>query len=225
MMPIQAATQTNFKNAEKDPVAFYGRDYEESYFPDYIKLPKMREFLIEVLNGVVVVRENKQSVITINPPNSTEAIGPDPLIILDGVPISESSIILNLNPETVKCIRVIRKKYYYKDQVYDGVFDLITYAGDASGFELPGNISRSGFTHVVKGITRIEPEFISGNGDKIPIFKNLLLWNSEFKSDKEGKGAISIVAPDNEGCFRIRCFNLTQAGIAGEGGTIINVGK
>lgn len=212
-------------NINVDTIPFYGKDYLEFNFPDYAKLPNMKEFLTEVILGAVVVKENKQDVIIIIDNNTMKRIGPHPLIILDGIPLTESSVALNLNPGRVRCVRVIRNKYFYKDQVYDGVLDIITFTADASSFDIPKNTYRLNFLHAEEGTIFIEPKILPDDSGKIPLYKNLLLWNPALKTNKEGKAELSFYTPDNTGIFKIRCFGFTQEGLVGEGSAYITVGK
>jgi hypothetical protein len=219
------STEDKTGNSNMETIAFYGNDYLEFYFPDYAKLPNMKEFIYEVILGAVVVKENRQDVIIIIDKNTTERIGPDPLIILDGIPLTESSVVLDLSPGQVQCVRVIRSKYFYKDQVYDGVLDIITFNGDASSIDIPENTYRFDFLHAEEETIFIEPEILPDNSGKIPLYKNLLLWNSALKTNKEGKAELSFYTPDNTGTFRIKCLGFTQDGLIGEGSTYIIVGE
>jgi hypothetical protein len=208
---------------DTDTISFYGKDNIEYSFPDYVKLPNMKEFFIEVVLGAVVVRENKKDVIVVVDKNTNKQIGPHPLIIIDGVPVSESSVALNLNPEKVRRVRVVRYKYFYKDQIYDGIIDIITFTADAASFDLPVNTYRFNVLYPQDDNEVIKPKLLPEYIGKIPVFKNLLLWNHVLKTDTTGKVECSFYTPDNTGTFKIKCIGITREGLVGEGSTFITV--
>jgi hypothetical protein len=212
-------------NNEKEKLPFYGKEYVEYKFPDYLKLPNMKEFIFEVILGVVYSREKRKDVISIHEESTMNEIGTNPLMLIDGVPVSDASIVIGLPSEKVKYIRVVRNKYFYKDQIFDGILDIITYTNDASSFDLPKGTYRYNFIHPENGMVHIEPETVSNENGRIPLYKNLLYWNSSIATDEEGKAGISFTAPDNAGTFVIKCYGLTPEGMFGAESIEIIVGK
>ncbi len=210
---------------DQEGYAFYGKEYVEYKFPDYLKLPNMKEFIFEVIEGVILSKENKKELIDILEESTLKKIGPHPLIIIDGVPVTESSIVTELPSEKVQNIRVVRHKYFYKDQIFDGILDISTYSQDASSFVLPRGTFRYNFIHSNEENIIIEPGFSLDNVGRIPLYKNLLYWNPNVTTDKDGLARISFYTPDNTGTFIIRCFGLTPEGLAGSGSVVIRVGK
>lgn len=67
------------------------------------------------------------------------------LALVDGVPVSDHSIILGLDQQLVKQIVVYPKRYQLNHFVYDGVVNFITYKGDMGGIRLPENVSIHSF--------------------------------------------------------------------------------
>jgi hypothetical protein len=212
-------------NTGDDELALYGKEYADYKFPDYIKLPNLKEFIFEIIEGVIISRENSMEVITIQEENTSGKIGPKPLMIIDGVPVTESSIVIGLPVEKVQSIRVVRNKYFYKGQIFDGILDIITYTQDASSFDLPKGTLRYNFIHANEENILIEPKISTDEAGRLPIYKNLLYWNSKVTTDKDGRGRISFLTPDNSGTFRIQCFGFTREGWAGEGCVTIVVGE
>lgn len=211
-------------NYASEMIAFYGNDYTEYIFSDYAKLPNMKEFIFEVIVGVVVLKENKKDIIAILDENSEIRLGPRPLMMIDGIPVTESSAVLSLNPEKVKSVRVIRSKYYYKKQVFDGILDILTNSGSALSLILPDNTYRYGFIHADEINSVIEPVFKNDEGN-IPVYRNLLYWNSCISTDEDGLAEATFYTPDNDGEFIIECFGQTSDCSAAEVNTVITVGK
>jgi hypothetical protein len=207
------------------PPAFYGKDYSEYRLSEYAKLPNMKEFIFEVIKGVVLAKENRQEVINIIDEISFRKIGANPLMLVDGVPLSESSVVIGLNPEKIALIRVIRDKYYYKNQTFDGILDIITADGDAKLLDMPPNTFRYNFIHPVKDDQPAAIDRPLNGADRIPVYKNLLLWYPGVRTDENGRAAISFTLPDNSGDFTIKGYGFSDEGLEGEGRAHIVVGE
>lgn len=211
--------------SDPDLIPFYGKEYTEFKFSDYARLPNMREFIFEVIVGVVVTKENKKDKIVILDAGSVNNLGSNPLMMIDGIPVAGASLILGLNPEEVKSVRVVRSRYYYKNQVFDGILDILTFNGNARSLILPDDTFRYGFIHAEEFASVIEPVFRSGDEARLPVYRNLLYWNPHISTDSEGTAKVTFYTPDNSGQFTIECFGFTPEGMAGEGSCTITVGS
>jgi hypothetical protein len=210
---------------QQEPFAFYGKEYEEFVFKDYFNLPNMKEFLQEIIEGVSLHKEDKNDVLYIRDKLLNRRIGQNPLMIIDGVPVDESVILNDLTPEAVRLVRIVRHKYFYRNQIFDGILDIITYAKDASDFSLPVNTFRFKFEPVR------EAEILAGSihpfseKEGIPAYKNMLYWNSGIRTDHHGKSFLSFYTPDNYGLFEIHFFGRTKEGYIGSIKKYITVGE
>ena len=216
--------QNNKYSADPESLPFYGKSYTEYKFSDYAKLPNMKEFIFELIVGIITSKENKKEVISILDADNNNKIGPHPLMMVDGIPVTDASIILALNPEKVKTVRVVRSRYFYKKQIFDGILDILTYDGDARIINLPEDTFRYGFTHPGERNLLTEPAYDQKDDGQVPVYRNLLYWNSEIQTDTEGKAEVTFYSPDNNGKFTIGCFGFTEEGLAGEGRCHIMVG-
>jgi hypothetical protein len=227
---INLQVEDVFKGAElkkditggTDMIPFYGEDYNEYIFSDYARLPNMKEYIFEVILGVIVSKEFKSDKIRITDMNSND-LGPDPLIMIDGVPVSYAPLVLGLDPAKVKLVRVVRSKYFYKKQVYDGILDILTFDEDARSINLPEGTYRYSFIHPGETKAETGPEFTGTENGRVHVFKNLLYWNTDVQTDDKGEATVSFFTPDNTGDFKIKCFGFTDDGRAGEGSCSITV--
>ena len=198
---------------------FYGYPDESIMLSDYIKLPVMEEVLVELLKSVYIsVRKGVKYILIIDR-NSNEIIGNSPLYLIDGVPVFDPSIILNLEPASVKKISVVSSKYYYGDIVFDGILDIQTHDNK---FE---NVAK------LKTAIRQKPEnagcsavFTSPRYDsektadsRIPDYRNTLYWNPEIITDNRGTAAFSFYTSDDTDYFDIIVEGITYNGQAGCG--------
>lgn len=202
---------------------FYGDEYDEYEFSNYLRLPNMKEFAFEIILGVTTSKVNRQDIIDIIDKNTSRSIGPDPLILIDGVPVTDHSLALSIDPGKVKLVRVVRDKYFYKGQVFDGILDIITKKGDGTDITLPPGTSRQGFLHPESRSAESIKPLRGVIGDKVPEYRNLIYYDSRLKTNDSGMASFSFRAPDNTGIFKVRCFVMTQDGKAGEGIYVIKV--
>jgi hypothetical protein len=184
---------------------FYGNPDESIMLSDYIKLPVMEEVLVELLKRVFIsVRKGVKYILIIDN-NSNEIIGNSPLYLIDGVPVFDPSIILNLEPAAVKKISVVTSKYYYGDMVFDGILDIQTHGNKFENVaklktaihQKPEN---NGCSEVFTS-PRYESEIAAGS--RIPDYRNTIYWNPEIITDSEGTAAFSFYCSDETGCFDI----------------------
>jgi hypothetical protein len=206
----------------KPGIPFYGDDYDEYDFSNYLRLPNMKEFAFEIILGVTTSKVSRQDVIHITDKRTFRDIGPQPLILIDGVPVTDHSLALSIDPEKVRLVRVVRDKFFYKDQVFDGILDIITKSGNADSFSLPGGTVRQAFIHPEAAAEAVRHP-ITATGDKIPDYRNLLYFNNGIETDERGMASVSFKTPDNTGIFRFRCFVMTPDGKAGEETYMIKV--
>jgi hypothetical protein len=185
----------------------------------------MKEFLFEIVVGVINAKENKKDKIIILEENTLKRIGPDPLILIDGIPVTESETVIGLDAEKVKSIGIVRNKFFYKNQIFDGIMDIKSKESNGLVFDLPLNTYRYNFVHVNEGSQLIETGTLQSKEGKIPQYKNLLYWNPKVSTDKNGKAKLSFLTPDNSGTFSIQCFGIAPQDLAGSGSKLITVGE
>lgn len=208
-----------------DTIPFYGNEYNEYVFKDYYNLPNMREFIHDIVLGVTLSKTNKKDVINILEENTLKRIGPKPLVLIDGIPVDDAKYVIELPPEKINLVRVVRNKFFYKNQTFDGILDIITNLNDATAFPLPENTFRFRFENINNSKTLIPIEMPIREEERIPFYKNLIYWNSEIVSQKDGKYFLTLTAPDNSGIFNIKCFGRNNEGITGEAEKFITIGK
>lgn len=205
----------------EDP--FYGRDYTEFIFDDYIRLPNMEEFIFEVIFGVNLSRRGDAYEIFVLEENTNTRIGREPLIIIDGIPVDDPSVVVNLPPGEVKSARLIRYRYFYKQQSFDGILDIITHSNDASAFSLPSNTFRFDFEPLIYGVS--DTRFLTEDDGRVPLYRNYIYSNPDKVSDPDGNASFTFTAPDNAGTFRIFCFARDEQGNIGSVSRNIEVMK
>jgi hypothetical protein len=180
------------------PVRFYGKPDDELKMKDYINLPVMQEVFFELIPGIIVKKNKSANGIYIQDPVTRRANDILPVLLIDGVIIDDPDLILNLDPELVEEIDVIKSEYIIGHVEFSGIINVITKAGDFSNIPLPRNAVRFYFKDHDYNYRFKLPDYSSENKkkDRTPDFRNTLFWSSELKPDKNGKIIIDIPASD-----------------------------
>ncbi|MCH4822282.1 hypothetical protein ML462_03770 [Gramella lutea] len=185
---------------------FYGNKATEYVLDEYTRFSTMNETFVEIVNYVSFRNEAGKKVVKISDFQNPNATGGIPLILVDGIAISDHMDVYNLNPNTVESISVLIDKYYYGPAFYQGVLGIRTknqsfYPSD-EGYELE--------LHPVENEKQFySPEYTSA-GEKlsrIPDYRYQLLWNPKIESSN-----IEFYTSDISGVFEIRVEGFLQGG-------------
>jgi hypothetical protein len=198
---------------------FYGDPDESITLSDYIKLPVMEEVLVELLKSVYISVRKGIKYIHIIDKNNNEIIGNSPLYLIDGVPVFDPSVVLNLEPASVKNIRVVSSKYYYGDMIFDGILDIQTHDNKFENVAKLKTAIRqkpeNGGCNEVFTSPRYDTEKTAGS--RIPDYRNTVYWNPEIIPDKQGTASFSFYTSDDTGHLDIIVEGITNNGQAGCG--------
>lgn len=137
-----------------------------------------------------------------------------PTLMIDGVIIQDPSLIVNLDPEVVEKIDVVREKYFVGDYLFYGVVNIITKAGDFSNATLPDNVTRLSYRVIDPVNSFVSPDYSSElmNKSRIPDFRNTIYWNPSVKLNSKGKARIDFWTSDFVSDFEVNIQGITQEG-------------
>jgi hypothetical protein len=185
-------------NSLTKPSRFYGKPDQELLLSDYISLPEMQEVFFELVPGVQVKMKKTGNSIIIQDPVTKNFSESPPALLVDGVIINDPSIILNLDPELVEKIDVIKEGYQVGDIIFSGIISVITKAGDFSNVTIPDNALR-----IRKNVNELPRRFkspdysnITSKTDRTPDFRNTLFWDPALKPGKNGKVSVEFMSSD-----------------------------
>jgi hypothetical protein len=196
------------------PLRFYGKPDFELIMTDYIKLPVMEEVFFELLPHVSLKKKKSSYEVLIRDRiDNTEYII-SPCLMIDGVIIKDPSLIINLDPEIVEKIDVIKEKYYVGKYRFPGLVNVITRSGDFSCVPLPDYMIRLPYRVLEPVWSFVAPDYSSAEikNNRIPDYRNTLYWNSSVKPDKDGKGRIEFWSSDNKSDYVIDIQGITREG-------------
>ena len=193
--------------------SFYGKPDIGLIMEDYIKLPTMQEVFFELLPGISIKSENERYKIVIKDPVG-KRISEDPLLLIDGVVISDAALINNLDPQSVEKIDVIKSRYIFGDCMFSGLINVITTKGILENIRLPEEAVRIRYRDYEPVSKFNYPDYSSGESlqSHLPDFRNTLYWNTLPLSASGKKVSLDFFASDFISDYDIIVQGVTRKG-------------
>lgn len=186
---------------------FFGYPDDVVFVDDFIRLPNMREVIFEVVPSVVVRREDDKWIIRVINTQSSPKVY-HPLIMLDGIPMIEFDQFLDLPPERIRKVEVIRNLYIHGNIIFAGIVNFVSVNGDLAGLDLPAG-SQIISMDMPSSSRNIDVEIIDTEEENIPQLSNLLKLQPFIIS---GRGSLNFRLSDNRGEYIILFNGFTGSG-------------
>lgn len=196
----------------KEP--FYGLSSIDYYLDDYTRFSTLKETIVEILEFVNVKNKKGEKTIHVVKGDGTKASDINPLVLVDGVVIENHGAIMDFNTKKVKKISVIREKYNYGSQIFEGVVSIETFKGDYKNVKEGPYLKNLKLNNPLKD--KIYFKQIYDNNEElnhIPDLRFQLLWQPKFKL-KEKEQKIVFFTSDNDGEYEINLEGFTISGKA-----------
>ena len=201
-----------------DTLAFYGRPGKSYRLDDYTRFTTMEEVMREYVREVRVRNSRGNFAFYVQADQANELFFETrPLVLVDGVPVSDINNIIQFDPLKIKKIEVVPKRYLLGDSVYSGIISYSSYNGDLPGFPL----DRNAYILDYEGL-QLHREFYSPVYDtrdqqtsRIPDLRNILYWSPDIITNASGKCEISFYTSDFPGRYTVIVQGITADGQAG----------
>ena len=197
---------TLWEMCQKKDNSFLGNTAPLVYnLDDYTRFQNLEEVLREYVDYVRVRRSGGVEEIKVLWESQTKC-----LALLDGIPVSDHSVILGIDQHLIKQIVVYPKRYMLNHFMFDGVVNFITYKGDMAGVRLPRNVSIVGFEGVSWPQAFLGMKAASEKG--YPNFLSTIYWNPIVDIPANGEFEFKCILPQYEGKFKLVVEGLTESG-------------
>jgi len=198
-------------------VYFYGTPDLNLKPDDYVKLPTLEEFFIEIIPQVSIVKRKEGTSIVMKG-NNPDISFYKPLILLDFVPVFNTENLLKLSPELINRIEVINSTYVRGSMCFGGIISVFSKKGDMAGIELPENSYFFDFKTYESQDAISFPEYFGSSGnERIPDFRNTMYWNP-FIQGKPGETiSCEFYTSDNTGTYQVIIRGISEQGSLVEG--------
>ena len=219
------------KRAFAEPVVdtntFYGKADKQYYLDDYTRFITMEEVMKEFIIDVRVRKPADRYQFRVVNAVYKSFFDQDPLVLIDGVPVSNVDKIMALDPLKIKKIDVATHKHYLGPLVCDGIVSYKTYQGDLGGYELDPNAVVIEYEGLQRQREFYSPVYESNTqkDSRIPDLRNLLYWSPAIKTITDGKQQLSFYTSDIKASFAVVVQGLTAEGLSGSSITTFTVNK
>lgn len=193
---------------------FYGIPEMEIYLKDYIRLPSMQEVFFELLPGIIIRPKRDGYEMKITNPLTGVFYNEPPLVMIDGVIINDLNVLVDLDPETVEKIEVVKTPYLIGDMILHGIVNVITVSGDFSDITMPDYAVILPYRVVERPFMFVTPDYSDeqpGKG-RIPDLRNTLFWDPLVKTNRNGEAEIVFWTSDQPGDYLISVYGATEEG-------------
>ncbi len=185
---------------------------------DYTRFPTMREVIFEYVKELSIRKDNKTSYFYVNVLDEiSQNRGMSPyasltLVLLDGVPVTDHQIIIDLDPTLLEMIDIFPYPVVVGSRIFGGVANFVTYRGDMAAVKLPDSVRMLDFHGVSYPMAL--------NGDRIdenyPDYRQTLLWQPLVTIAPGESLDFSYVLPKYGNAFAVKAEGMSSVGRAFE---------
>lgn len=197
-------------------IPFYGKSDHQIIMEEFIALPVMEEVFRELGKRIFLVREQGKYLVRLLDLKTNRIIGDEPFYFIDGVPVFDSEILMDLDPSRVHSIRLKSQRYFIKNTRMDGIVDIRTTGGEAEPVPLPPSAIRQRY----QGFSAYEPavsvDSLILRDPRIPLFLTTPCFESSLTSSPGQPATVRFPAPDSKGQYDIVVKALDENGRIGE---------
>lgn len=182
---------------------------------DYTRFPSVRETFIEVIRLAAVRGSGTNARFVVNnayDPNGIAKFNSlPPLVLLDGMQITNNEFLLNYNARDIKSIRVVTDPYRYGSKIYSGIIAVETKNGD---FIIPvsKNVVEVNLPPALKEKEYYNPNYITNSTlTRIPDYRVQLLWQPKIILSNK-KLVYSFYTSDVPGYYLVQLDGFNASG-------------
>ncbi len=201
-----------------DTTSFYGKPDKQYNLDDYTRFQTMEEVMREFVEDVRVRKEGEKFNFKVRNRLFNTYFEEDPLILLDGIPISDASKIIALDPQKIKRIEVVMYNYYTGSSVFAGIVNVKSYSGEIGATQIDPNSLVIEYDGLQQQREFYSPQYGSKETEEshIPDFRNVLYWAPQITTGSEGKSQLSFYSSDLKGKFAVVVQGITANGLPGK---------
>ena len=188
---------------------FYGQPTSSIKFDDFIKLPTLEEYFVEVVPQVAVRKTGGVRRLILLGEHPDLTIYP-PLLMIDGVAIFDVEAVLAVSPRLIDRVEIVNAPYIRGNVSFGGIISLISKNNDLAYIDLPssGLLVNYRMLDVPAGDTI--PNGILDS--RLPDIRNTLYWNPALEMKPEMDRRISFFTADLKGEYEILIRGVDSTG-------------
>lgn len=201
-----------------DTTSFYGKPDKQYNLDDYTRFQTMEEVMREFIEDVRVRKDGEKYNFKVRNRLFNTYFEEDPLILLDGIPVSDASKIIALDPQKIKRIEVVMYNYYTGSSVFAGIVNVKSYSGEIGATQIDPNSLVIEYDGLQQQREFYSPQYGSKESEEshIPDFRNVLYWAPQITTGLDGKSQLSFYSSDLKGKFAVVVQGITPDGLPGK---------
>ncbi len=196
---------------------FYGKPENSIKMSDYIELTSIREVVKEIIPNVYTLKQNGKYDFKLINKFRGQPFENKPLVLVDGVPVYDFEKVLNISSKDIERADVINTRYFFSDNVFDGIVSFVTKKGNLSAMDFDNSI----FRQVYEGCSSVSnfkwPDYstLAMKESHLPDFRNTLFWEPEAHSTRQGNTEVEFFTSDESTEYKIIVEGITPDGKTG----------
>ena len=190
---------------------FFGKAFSSTKIKNYVQLDSLEEYFHEFISHVKISYRKKKSLMNVYSPEQLKVMQTAPLILFDGLIVSNPRLILNKRPSEIDRIEVIPYEYYYGKAHFYGIIHAISKDKNCKINRLPINTERYYLPLFTSSYTL--------NKDKkkkekfIPDFRTDLHWEPNITLNKEQNFELEFTTSDVKGEYELTIEGISDKGM------------
>jgi hypothetical protein len=199
---------------DNDSVAFYGKPDGVYFMDDYTRFSTMEEVIREYVGFMDVVKKKGHYGLNVLDMSTNSYFQVDPLVLVDGVPLTSTDKLITLDPLQFRKIEVVNRRYFLGNTFFNGILNFQTFKGDLANLELDPRATVMDY----EGL-QLQREFYSPSYDTqdkinshLPDFRNVLYWSPDIRVDQSGKNTVHFYTSDRKGKYIMMLQGLSKDG-------------
>jgi hypothetical protein len=204
---------------------FFGKPENTILMSDYIELSSLREVVKEIIPNVYTLKQNGKHELKLINKLKSLPFENKPLVLIDGVPIYDFEKVLVINSKEIEKADVINKRYFFSENVFDGILSFTTKKGNLSVMEFDNTIFRQVYEACQTAKTFYSPDYSTDllKESRIPDYRNTLYWNPEIHTTKDGKAYVELYTSDESSEYIIVIQGMAEDGKTGYSTAVLKV--
>jgi hypothetical protein len=216
------------KAADESKIAmpdFYGKPENTIKMDDYIELTSLREVVKEIIPNVYTLKQGGKYDFKLINKFRGQPFENKPLILVDGVPVFDFEKVLNINSRDIEKVDVINTRYFFSENVFDGIVSFVTKKGNLSVMEFDNSVFRQVYEGCQKQNVFYSPDYSSAEVRKSRIadYRNTLYWKPDLQTGKDGNAEVSFFTSDESSDYLIVVEGITADGKRGYSTAVLKV--
>ncbi|MDR1500213.1 MAG: hypothetical protein LBI58_04450 [Tannerellaceae bacterium] len=196
------------------PTFFYPGEPDWSYMlEEYTRFPTMAEVVIEFIPGLRFRKTGDEYSLSVLTEERSGFAQGRSLVLLDGIPIINHTLLYNYNPLLIKSIEVYKGKYVFGEAVFDGMTIIRTHRGNAPDLRLDSSTQIFSYQGAMTGRDFPFPVYQreEDRESRLPDYRHTLLWKPQL-TVSGSRILIPFTTSDIKGDFLITLEGLTKTG-------------